>query len=721
MPKQEMTAELFYDSDWQPAPVYTRDGLTIARGLAEESQEDTPGRAGLTFDNRDGSMNPGNPVSPLYGLVGRNTPLRISVDGDARLVGEVADWQPRRSIEPVDTFTGRGDAWTVIEGAGILRRLGRGNKPLKSALHRAISTSGPVAYWPLDDGKNSDSAASGIPGGPRLSITETPLFAEIPGPVGDGPYVNLVNAEQYVGILTATLPVMGTTEWAVEGIFYGTMTDPDEAGTSTIEIAQWFTTGTLGNEQWRVQLNIDAGDIPVFEIRIDSTSGSVQINSSAETLATGWHHFLLTVAQDGSDVDLELYIDGELLDSTTETGVTCGRPTLFKLGGGLSGVEGFIPNFTQNATLAHVAFHDTASPTNHADAAFGYLGETAGNRFSRVCGEEGIAAVVVGTAADSEPMGPQPVATLLELLRECARTDAGLLYETRDAIGLSYRTGRDLYNQDPVLALDYTNCAPPLDPVIGDHGTRNDVLAKRRNGSEARAVLTAGRMSTQDPPDGVGRYDTQLDVNCETDARLPELAGWHLAKGTIDETRWRSVTVDLDAHPELVDDVNAVDIGDRITITGLPADDSPDDASLIVLAVTESIGSHRRLVTFTTVPASVYEIGIVGEDNGSSDLRGAAVDTDNSTLNAGVTAFATSLSVASTGGVLWTTDADNWDTGLNGGGLFIRVGGEDMRVTNITGGSSPQTFTVVRSVNGVVKSHDSGTAVHVRYPVRVGK
>ena len=34
-----------------------------------------------------------------------------------------------------------------------------------------------------------------------------------------------------------------------------------------------------------------------------------------------------------------------------------------------------------------------------------------------------------------------------------------------------------------------------------------------------------------------------------------------------------------------------------------------------------------------------------------------------------------------------------------------------MTVTNITGSSSPQTFTVTRSVNGVVKAQSAGVAV----------
>jgi hypothetical protein len=48
--------------------------------------------------------------------------------------------------------------------------------------------------------------------------------------------------------------------------------------------------------------------------------------------------------------------------------------------------------------------------------------------------------------------------------------------------------------------------------------------------------------------------------------------------------------------------------------------------------------------------------------------------------------------------------------------MDIEVGGERMTVTAISGSSSPQTFTVARGVNGVVKSHSSAAAVELWRP-----
>ncbi|MFI6700323.1 hypothetical protein ACIBJC_15320 [Streptomyces sp. NPDC050509] len=61
--------------------VYTREPITITQGLANEGTVVDPGRCEVTLNNRQGRFSPKNPMSPYYGLIGRNTPLRVSVPG----------------------------------------------------------------------------------------------------------------------------------------------------------------------------------------------------------------------------------------------------------------------------------------------------------------------------------------------------------------------------------------------------------------------------------------------------------------------------------------------------------------------------------------------------------------------------------------------------------------------------------------------------------------
>ncbi|MFD4000840.1 hypothetical protein [Streptomyces rubiginosohelvolus] len=61
------------------ADTYTRSPITITRGAADESSSLEHSKCELEFNNRLGKYSPRNPMSPYYGLIGRNTPVRVSV------------------------------------------------------------------------------------------------------------------------------------------------------------------------------------------------------------------------------------------------------------------------------------------------------------------------------------------------------------------------------------------------------------------------------------------------------------------------------------------------------------------------------------------------------------------------------------------------------------------------------------------------------------------
>ncbi|WP_052397438.1 hypothetical protein [Streptomyces sp. NRRL F-5123] len=64
--------------------VLLRDLITISRGRSDEATRPDHCRATITFNNRNGRYSPRNAMSDLYGLIGRNTPVRVSVPAAAR-------------------------------------------------------------------------------------------------------------------------------------------------------------------------------------------------------------------------------------------------------------------------------------------------------------------------------------------------------------------------------------------------------------------------------------------------------------------------------------------------------------------------------------------------------------------------------------------------------------------------------------------------------------
>lgn len=68
-------------SDWANITPYIqqREGVTITRGKTDETGTVAPSSVRLTVNNRLGYFSPNNPMSPLYGLIGLGTELRVSL------------------------------------------------------------------------------------------------------------------------------------------------------------------------------------------------------------------------------------------------------------------------------------------------------------------------------------------------------------------------------------------------------------------------------------------------------------------------------------------------------------------------------------------------------------------------------------------------------------------------------------------------------------------
>lgn len=253
------------------------------------------------------------------------------------------------------------------------------------------------------------------------------------------------------------------------------------------------------------------------------------------------------------------------------------------------------------------------------------------------------------------------------------------------------------------LTLDFEagNIGDPLEPQIDDFGRINEVVASRRNGSQAIATDTDGPLGS----DTIGIYRSRVDVNPLFDSDLPQHAHYHLVLGTDPDPRFPQVVVDLDANPDLAADVSAIDIGDLLALQTIPAELGQATADLITPGYTEVIGSHRRVITFNTRQGGI--LTHVGQLDGDAE---ACLQTAAAHCSA-ITAEQVVFNVATDSGPVFTTSPP--------AGAQILVGGREiMTVVSITGTSSPQTFRVTRDPDQRVV-HADGASVQVYRPLRL--
>jgi hypothetical protein len=633
---------------------------------------------------------------------------------DARATCEAYGFVPGSTIDYEKTSpTGAGDAWVQVSAGGLLRRIGQASDVTDSPIKRAVlkASTAPVAYWPMEDPEGVSGAAEAfgntpltpvtavrytLPDGSILAPGGLPKFQNDGGVPGSDKLVGFVDG----GTLAGNVPSMAPGAYGIDTVMRF-KPGGDAGGTSDADVFSWRESGTYVH----YVVNVIANLVTVFYANAadDAILGFTGSMTAAINVYDGApHHIRFQVVQSGGNYAMSLYIDGTLWDTETVAG-TVGRPTYVEWNPGEDRGD-YMPAAAGHVIVwpVGVGQPDTFTPT------FGYPGEMARSRLKRFGTEESWATAIRDQAKNTDTLGPQTVATMPQMLADIERTEDGILYDQRGALALALRTRRSQYAQTSRLDLTYgTSPLQPLDPVYDDQGTRNDVTAKNRDGQQYEAEKTTGTLAITSPIDGgVGRYPATIDVNTlGGPLQLTQIAWWWANKGTLEGARHPVIVIDLDANVSLAASVAGIDLGDRITITGLDY----DRVDLRVLGVQESFGLYRRLVTLLCEPYRQYDVAIYQTSGATITSAMKRYDSKGSTLNAGYTSSATTMVVT------YTDALDDWST--TSVPYDWIVAGERITVTAmgaVTGtGPYTQSATVTRAVNGVSKAQTSGTAVHM--------
>lgn len=644
--------------------IYYRDGstkVTISRGRPDENSQSIPPPQTCSFqlNNRSNQYSPRNPVGPLFGLIGRNTPVRFwrMQNGQRRYryYGEIPEW-------PTTADISGNDVYTSVQASGMLRRLQQGSKLTGSSLRRDMLSksrdngisSRIFDYWPMEDGSNATQFASGISG-------RNPMFVTNSG-------ITFASNSSYPA--SDALPVF--TTGSVSGAVSSYM------DTSVIAL-RWYMSvpsGGVTGTQHAISLSGN-GSINKFSVMVksdgtmwllgyDVTGTEVTGNIPIAFTANG-HNMIcgLDLVKSGSNINWNLY--SFTVDSLTTVNPFTQIIQFQSFQGTINSQSiGVISTVSvgedkglNSTVIGHVSIaNDTTAYTFTGPGMYANNEEIPQNRIARLFQEQSINFTGISSPLD-EPytvsMGLQLSDKLINLVQQCVDTDGGVFYEGADRLGFLHRDIGTLYNQSAKLKLDYAQnqISAQLAPRDDDLYTKNDVTAQRINGSSNRQVLSSGRLSVNDPPSGAGTYDTTVNVSIGTDAQAADQAGWRLHMGTVDEPRYNNVSINL-RHPTFqnkLDMMNAalsVDIGDVIEIDNPPAWISYDPIRLVVLGYQETMGAFEHDITFNCAPESSYRVAVL------DDPVLSRADTDGSQLSAAMSTLLNTDGQFATGVSSWT-------------------------------------------------------------------
>jgi hypothetical protein len=581
-----------------------------------------------------------------------------------RFVGEVSAWNTR--------WETKHDVVCHVEASGIMRRMSQGASPVRSPMYREFtnaSRSGIVSYWPMEDEASATRFASGMGGQPAMTIPSS-------GGVTPAAYSGWAASAPLPTYSFGTTRVSVAPYTATNYIFTRFFAAVPAAGvTSTDRLFTIVTTGSA--RTWAVWINT-AGDL---DLRAYDSDGTQILATGFDPVAINGKNVQLGVelTQNGTAVDATLYVfyvDESTLNvivsdgvATTLAATTIGAATEVRFG---------FNGLLNGTAFGHLAV--ASSSTAFADtigAMIGWDGEVTSARLYRLGVEE--LTPCFSASISEEQMGVQGLSPLLDLMREAADADEGILHESRDWYpAFRFRDRPSMYSQQPAMVLNYTGddgLVTPLDPVDDDQAVRNDRTVQRAGGSSTRRTLDTGTLSTRVPPNGVGRYDDSQTRSLYVDAQTGDHAGWLLHLGTWDETRYPVVRVNLAAAPHMIEAATSVDIGDRMDIANPPSWLPPDLIELMTQGYSEVMDQFTWTIDYNCTPFGPWDVAWAGDASTASVEREFQwVDTDGSQLAEALTTTETDVDVYTTTGPVWTPNVR--DTPFD-----WRIGGEVMTVT----------------------------------------
>ncbi len=369
----EINVEIFYDGAWHDMAadrkVFAGTPITITRGDGAESAAARPAALSFSLDNRDDLFRITNPMSPLYGLAGRNTPLRCTVDGKVRVATEATSWTAGQSREfRPDRWVGK--AWVDVESGGLLQRVNNWTEPLRSDLfNENAKITSTVGYWPAEESRDATSLTAVTPGSTSRSLRGY-AFDGQSYPRGSGPVLDLSTAASaLVSGWFAPHTSAGNGGWQVSWVHLHNGIDGAGSWSTILQIR----TGDGG------YVLVDRGDsnkvrLQVYTVTLFADPALLNVNATLPSVSSDiWALYVLKASRSGTTVTLRLYraLDAEsgfteVLSGTytgaldklsfwqTSTGLD-NRPVSF---GHLLGVVGQTDDLTAGARITAFNGHD---------------------------------------------------------------------------------------------------------------------------------------------------------------------------------------------------------------------------------------------------------------------------------------------------------------------------------------------------------------------------
>lgn len=517
-------------------------------------------------------------------------------------------------------------ATTQLVATDILRRLPRHGTLRPFDVEEALYDS-PVTYLPLDEPQGATQVGNlgswqgaGTPVNPGGGGTLT--FAGSTGPPADG-----TSAPMFA-------PASASSGWYISA--------PSFLVTAAVTVEAFINTPTTGRAILDLSgtvrgstgagptLSVEAG---TGKLRWDSDFGALSVTSSASVADGATHHVAATYVHDGANHTARLYVDGVLVTTAGIASTTVGLGASYLSVGGGAKLGLFA------GTINHVGVYAAALSADRLAAHWhagwdGFGGERSDQRVSRLAAYAGLASLTPGSLSGVWVLGSASLSVLgttttlaassldlevgnamvygqadggadpLAAMNDVATTEGGLVLIDRTG-RLQFQARGHRYNRPTAVGLDSGDVNPGLTVVYDDTDVVNDVTVTTQDGAGVRLVSAASVTQR-------GTYDQTLTLLTRDPLDAYSAAGWRINRFAQPAGRYPTLVADLNTLPDtLVAQLLTVDVGDRISLSGLPPQAPASTVGLFVEGYTETVSWSRYDLQLNTT-ADAWQVWALG-------------------------------------------------------------------------------------------------------------
>lgn len=508
----------------------------------------------------------------------------------------------------VPGWVGAGKATCGLSCSDILAALARAKPfPVGAVLAEQLYDA-PVLCYPLDEAAGATSAGDRSP-------ARAPLL--LPAQLGSGggydfgagavgpeesTCLALTRASAANGLYFSGASSAGTAATtdlgggAADGIAVEAVVQPSAAA-SMIAAQSNAASGYGWGSLWALQVGTDATGKPVAYL-IGSNGATIATVTGPTALPTDTPSLLTATAEPVVDTcQIELYVNGVSAGTATATGLCPGTGMVF-VGLGTGGN-------LWDGQIANVAVYDAvlsgARIAAHYQAMTGWAGESSGYRFARLAGLFGLPSGLISSGSGGVGiLGPQAIAgkQITAALNEVADSDRGSInVDPEGALRFSGRTTR--HGVATSVTLDArTDILNSLDGLAyNDEDLVNDATVTRDGGATVRHVNQAS-------VDEYGSLTATADVILNSDDDAQSHAEWlanvHSQPAIKAPTLRVSMLNIASRSSSTAAALCALDLGQRITVTNLPAGLPATTLELFVEGINDEVGANDWVRTITT-------------------------------------------------------------------------------------------------------------------------